>query len=264
MKNNFTVMLLLALMVFNINVFGEEIPTSIIQYGRIDGVEAEYYFYIPFSWKDYIEIDRQINLQNGSKEALNFYYKPYNKNYEDKLFYTLYVFDNSEYTQSEAYKFVTSKGDYTFVSKEYLDNTYSNTMDNIIFNRFVSELNNDSFISSKISVENEIDKSVYNKIYLNGEKIDYEAFISAQNIVYLPIREIAEQLGYKVEWNSKNQSVVLRGDDFIEIIYLRSNNTYTPIVIDSHVYMPSMYFVQFLGLDVNIDSKNNVKINSRS
>ncbi len=245
----------------HINIYGSAIPYSVVQFGRIDGTAADYSFYIPLSWKDYITISQNTNLDNGSLEALDFYYVPNDKSQENKLFFSLYVYDSNNYRNSSNFEYITEKNGYTFVSKKYLDNNYSNAIDNIIFSRFSSELSNKDFISKKINVSsNHAPKETYNNIYINNKKLNNNSFVSSTDITYLPVREICELLGYSVIWNGNNKSVSIKKDDTLEVIFLRTKNTYTPVVIEGNVYMPTMYYVNFLGLNVNIDSKSNVNI----
>ncbi len=264
MKNSF--ILLFITLILNCSmetvVYAEVIPDTIINFGRVEGINADYYFYIPISWKDYISVERDTNLKNGAKESLHFYYNPSDKEQEKYLFYTLYIFEYDDFNDSTSFNFVAEIENYIFVSKEYLNYNTTNYVDNIIFNRFKSELNNRDFIGNKVDVisSNNYSNGQYNNVYVNNHKLNNTSFVSSNDITYLPVREICELIGFDVSWNNSNKSVVIKNNSFTDVIYLRSKNTYTPVVIDGNVYMPSMYFVNFLELDVNIDSKSNVKI----
>ncbi len=263
MKNKFTI-LIITLLIINItyiNIYASVIPHSVVQFGRIEGINADYSFYIPISWKDYITISQNTNLDVNALECLDFYYIPNDKTQQNKLFFTLYVFDSNNYSNNSNFEYITEKNGYTFVAKKYLDNNYNNTIDNIIFSRFSSELNNSNFISNKINVTSNIKSNeTYNNVYVNNKKLHNHSFVSSTDITYLPIREICELLNYTVIWNGSNKSVSVKKGDSLDVIYLRSKNTYTPVVIDGNVYMPTMYYINYLDLDVNIDSKNNVNI----
>ncbi len=265
MKNNFVIMLIV-LIILNMNIIevrGDNaitISDSVVKFGRIDG-EEPYYFYIPISWRDYIVVTKNSNLPNGSKEALNFYYEPHNADDDLKLFYILYIFKTDNYLNSLDYNFVAEIGDYTFASSQFFNNEYTNNTDIIIFNRFISELSSSQFIAKNIHVlSEEASESKFNNIYLNDVKMEKQSYVSSQDIVYLPIRDICEALGYEVTWNDEHKRIFLKKGDMLEVIYLLSNDTYKPLLINGSTYMPSMYYVQFLGLDVNIDSRKNVKI----
>lgn len=266
MKNK-SLILLITFIVLNINfvqeIYGDtnQISHSVIQFGRIDSDDGGFYFYIPLSWRDYIEVYKETDLDNDGIVALHFYYTPVSEDEVEKEFFTLYAFKKEDYKQSFGLNFIAEMGEYTFASEENLDNTYNNSIDKIIFNRFISELNNDDFIEKKLYVvSNDSENSKYNNIYVNDVKIENQSYVSSQDIVYLPIREIAEMVGYSVEWNDQYKRILLKKGDTMEAIYLRSNDTYKPLLVEGKTYMPSMYYVQFLGLDVNIDSKKNVKI----
>ncbi len=262
MRNNFIVLLTL-MIICNTKtyIYAEQIPNNVVQFGRIEGMEADYYFYIPISWKDYITVERNTNLKNGAIENLNFYYNPNDKSQSSYLFYSMYIFETKNYNPSKSFNFVIEDNGYTFVSEEFLDYNSTNYIDSIIFSRFTSELSNRDFITNKVDITaKNTSNGQYNNVYVNDNKLKNTSFVSSNDITYLPIREICELLNFDVNWSNANKSIIIKNNDITDVIYLRSKNTYTPVVIDGNVYMPSMYFVNFLGLNVNIDSKSNVRV----
>jgi len=120
-----------------------------------------------------------------------------------------------------------------------------------------------------IVLSQQIDDSVIN-ILINTEKIESpQAFINQDGIAMLPIRAVAESLGYKVAWNNDDRSVKI-GD---EISFNVEKNSFlnnkkeqieleaTPIIIDDHTFFPLSFFNELLNVKSIQFIDNEITIN---
>ncbi len=109
-------------------------------------------------------------------------------------------------------------------------------------------------------------------IYVNGEKVDAEFIINADNSVMAPVRKICETLGFNVEWNAETNDVVVEKTPmyFTFNIY---NDGYTvaktapvllgkaPVLENSTTYLPVEFYKDIMSLDVVFEN-NELIINS--
>ena len=115
------------------------------------------------------------------------------------------------------------------------------------------------------------------KVVVNGNEIDAGALpcpsYSEGNTLMIPLRAVAEALGYKVGWNSETGAITV-DDEYIQSATLYDGSTKAifsgrlsvidmsreienaqkTTVIDGHTYVPSEFFKEFLN-DVITDGK---------
>jgi len=88
-------------------------------------------------------------------------------------------------------------------------------------------------------------------IRVNGEITDApSAFVNEDDMVMVPLRAIAEALGYEVEWNQESQSVTVGSSIFLKI----GEDSYTfeqmapielkaaPKIVEGHTFVPLSFF----------------------
>lgn len=113
------------------------------------------------------------------------------------------------------------------------------------------------------------DDSVIN-ILVNNTIIDAPpAFLNEDGVVMVPVRAIAETLGYKVGWNNDERSVKIG----YEIFFLIGKNNYSncertqikletaPIIVDGRTYVPLSFFKEILNVKFADFFDNQVIIN---
>lgn len=113
-----------------------------------------------------------------------------------------------------------------------------------------------SLTDSKLSVKN--DKKLV-EISLSPKRVD--------GAVMLPLRDVLESLGYKVTWNGELQSIeISKGTQWTSIKL--DNNSYfknkmapqklsaAPSLIDGSTYVPMEFFVEMLGLGLQVKEGN--------
>ncbi len=107
----------------------------------------------------------------------------------------------------------------------------------------------------EVLLENDVSKM---KIYVNGLIIDSpSAYSNEQGIVMVPLRAIAEALGYDVYWNSSTRGVTIGkgisltiGKDYYS--YMRMSPIYlgtAPELVDSTTYVPLSFFNELMMVD---------------
>lgn len=111
-----------------------------------------------------------------------------------------------------------------------------------------------------------------NKVIIEGQEVTLnKPMYMKEDVLMLPIRAIAEALGYGVEWNGRDFSVELVKDEDYYSLQIGENNynikgmdlyldTF-PELKDATSYVPED-FLEFMGLDLNVvyDGILNIKI----
>lgn len=108
-------------------------------------------------------------------------------------------------------------------------------------------------------------------IFLRGTEMEFRADTDRTGTVYIPVREVAEQLGYKVTWNEARGTVTLMGDAGNFLIHSGSEiackNQAQTIVLGSlvkHINAKTMMtptaFQKMLGISCTFDEYANAVI----
>ncbi len=92
---------------------------------------------------------------------------------------------------------------------------------------------------------------------------------NARGTVNVPIRKVAEDLGYTVVWDEENKTVTLSNEYYDDIVIAVDANDYlgqelenAPEYIFGKVFVPTTFFSEILGCFVNIEeTTGNVVIN---
>jgi len=87
-------------------------------------------------------------------------------------------------------------------------------------------------------------------IFVNGIRIDAPAaFVNSDGVQMVPLRAVAEELGYEVIWNSKDRTVALGSDIQLKIgadeFVLRGESrklAAAAVIIDSRTFVPASFF----------------------
>lgn len=101
-----------------------------------------------------------------------------------------------------------------------------------------------------------------NKVIIEGNEIILKKpMFMKEDILMVPVRDIAEALGYKVKWDGKDYSVELIKDEEVYLLKI-GQNTYNikdmegyldtvPELTDSTTYVPAT-FLEFMGLKLRV------------
>lgn len=108
------------------------------------------------------------------------------------------------------------------------------------------------------------------KVVINGEKTELNSLMYMKdNTLMVPLRQVAEALGYEVLWNGENNSIEVMKDLYMFALKI-GENAYkiggepvllgvSPELKDSTTYVP-LDFIRFLGLDMGITWDGILKI----
>ena len=120
--------------------------------------------------------------------------------------------------------------------------------------------------------DNEIDASGW-PIAVDGKQIEAPAAFQTENgFVMVPLRAIAEALGYTVQWSATARSVTLNGTVVIRIgstSYKPSAVEYkvisgapAPVLVNSSTYVPLQFFREVLGMPNAFAAEGVIEVHS--
>ena len=118
---------------------------------------------------------------------------------------------------------------------------------------------------SKVIVLGDLTDKVsdFTSLYVNGEKLRLEKAMYIKDGNYmLPLREVAEKLGYEIKWNGKDRSIELTqgpvwstmkiGDKNYGFAKMLVSLDQAPVLNGANTYVPANYFDEVLQLNVAI------------
>jgi hypothetical protein len=87
--------------------------------------------------------------------------------------------------------------------------------------------------------------------------------ILENNSMYFPLRELAEAMGFSVEWNASNRSVDLTKNNFVSNLYIDNTDfsvngsfkklSSNPLVVEGRTYLSETDIENMLGLFITLD-----------
>ncbi len=227
--------------------------------GKIIGKNGDYYFKIPVSWENYVTAERENSNGHKYVDKINFYYEPRDSENSRIFLMALFTYNvnESNYNDNEKVMLATDKYLFTTLNAKY--NPYNSVNDRIIFGRFLVELGNKDFISSKIIIPKSITDDKSNTIIVNNNFLEDYRAVERKNELYLPLAEVGRKLGYDVKWYSGPRVVTL--DKAKDSIAVNTNSkNQRAVFINDRVYMPVNFFMQQFNINIEVDVRNNVKI----
>ena len=114
----------------------------------------------------------------------------------------------------------------------------------------------------KIIVMEEAEIRVFDGVFIKDKKVKLNNPIYKAETVMLPLRQIAEALGYEVKWDNETKSVeLIKGREQFSLTIGSLDYYYkgrvlkldtAPELKDSRTFAPSAFFEKVLGLDVRV------------
>lgn len=111
------------------------------------------------------------------------------------------------------------------------------------------------------------------KIAIDGEKItlDHPIYTNEEKVFMVPLRQIAEKLDYKVEWDQETQSAELtKGPHWTRVTIGKDNYNFArmmvelgtaPELTDSKTYVPLSFLEEILKVNIEITEDGILNIN---
>ena len=230
---------------------------------QVRGSVVEYTLDVPASWRKYIYLERELP-SNSTKivEKIVFYYLPMSASSSKSVFMELAVFNKGGWDTDSGYTKLAESEKYVFAYKTAAKNPYVFGSDRLIFDNMLREASKASFIKDYVSFPIEKDDFVKFTISVNGKRMASPSFANALKVVYVPVREVCHELGYSVVWNAEDATVSISSGSFYTLLGREINvkQKYNIINMNGKSYVSTMFFLQVLKCNVEIDQYSNVRI----
>lgn len=116
------------------------------------------------------------------------------------------------------------------------------------------------------------------QLEINNEAYDFiDEPLLLQDSIFMPLREVAEEMGYEIQWSEEDRSIDLTKDDESLKLYIDSQDVvlnginsklvYSPIIKDDKTYASIDFFSNYLNnivalsngyISISIDSKRDI------
>jgi len=129
-------------------------------------------------------------------------------------------------------------------------------------------------IGSEVNIINtstDLNSQVFKSVQVNGKEIAFAPNLGPvwhDNNTWLPIRPIAEAIGYQLSWNNADQSLYLAnidrevslviGSQLFSVNNLQYSAEDAPYLREGTTYVPDYYFTRYLGTEVFKDYEKGV------
>ena len=230
---------------------------------QIKGTIVEYTLDVPSSWKKYVYVEKETS-SNSKRivEKIVFYYKPMSATASKTLLMELAVFKKEGWSTDLGYTKISENEKYVLAFKPDTKNPYVFGSDRLIFDTMAKDASRAAFIKDYVSFPTAKDDYVKFTISVNGKRIASPSVANALKVVYLPIREVCQELGYSVVWHAADDTVSISSGSFYTVLGKEINvkQKYNIFIIDGKSYVSTMFFLQVLKCSVEIDQYNNVRI----
>ena len=230
---------------------------------QVKGSVVEYILDVPASWKKYIYMEKEITSNNKSiVEKLVLYYSPLSAASSKSVLMELAVFNKDGWSADLGYTKLSESEKYVFAYKVVTKNPYIFGSDRLIFDNMFKEASKAGFIKDYVSFPAEKDSFVKFTVSVNGKRMASPSFANSLRVVYVPVREVCQELGYSVAWNAKDSTVSIYNGSFYTTLgrEINARQKYNIITLDGKSYVSTMFFLQALKCSVEIDQYSNVRI----
>ncbi|MDR1066081.1 MAG: copper amine oxidase N-terminal domain-containing protein [Clostridiales bacterium] len=237
-----------------------------LERGEINGEKVDYTLNLPLEWSGGYLIAERESVKSGGAiiEKVIFSYAPQNNKIKPVFLMNFFVYDRRYYKEKEREeKPLIETDEYVYAKTSSGVNPFTNETDKALFDRFMRDAANDSFVTRFINLPSD-QKIIYNNtVTICGEKIIGKSEVIEKNVVYIPLRETLEAVGYKIGWLEKERATTISKGDFYHLALLNARQPskgYKTVIINDRMYVTSMFFMQVLNADIEIDDNYNVFI----
>jgi len=222
-----------------------------------------YTFDVPMHWRTRISVNLIFYATHPSAvERMVFHYNPTSASFSSAVLFELVVFAREHWDENEGHIFLTEMDDYVFAVRPAANNPFVFGSDRLIFNNLLREASNPAFLINYISVPQGSDSVVRNTVSVNGVRMNAPSHTNSLRVVFVPLRETAEALGYTIGWDSETASVTVSSSVFHTTLGRGTGSAQRHNIINLNgvSYVSTMFFLQVLGCNVEIDEFSNVRI----
>jgi len=222
-----------------------------------------YTFDVPMQWRTRITANLIVYANHPTTaERLVFHYNPSSASFSSAVLFELVVFAREHWDESSGLLFLTEMDNYVFAIRPSTNNPFVFGSDRLIFNNMLREASNPAFLINYISVPQGSDTVVRNTVSVNGARMNAPSHTNSLRVVFVPLRETAEALGYTIGWDAETASVTVSSGTFHTTLGRGAGSAQRHNVINLNgvSYISTMFFLQVLGCNVEIDEFSNVRI----
>ena|GEM_PF-5412624 len=231
---------------------------------QIRGRVVNFTLDVPSAWRRHVEVQREF-FQNPQPilERLIFHYRPANIAASRALLLEIAVFNRDDWQDNLGYTRLTETDNHVYAIRVATSNPFVFGADRLLFDNMIRDASNPAFLMDYMSVPRGGDMVVRNTVSVNGKRMSSPTFTTAQRVVFVPIREVAEALGYTVGWDTATSSVTISSGTFFTTLTRDATirQRHNIINIDGISYVSTMFFLQVMQCNVEIDEHSNVRIN---
>ncbi len=235
----------------------------------VKGIDIGYSFFMPENWRNNVNVYMQAG-QIGDKylEKMSFYYSP-NGNGKavnrtnESLFLTITVYATSQKNLNNKEVTILTQDGFRFTSLVNSQNNYKDATTRNEFSKLVANANSKVFLGKYLTTTSSINKntSSTSKIEFKNSNNESTAYIDNTGVVYIPLRDFADAMGYQVSWYSSAKAVRITKGSVSDVIYHNADNgAYQTKAINNKIYVTTKYLSEKWKVNILIDNKNNVYI----
>jgi len=250
-----------------VRVFGATTTVN-ISGGYIQGESVDYYFNIPWKWHGTVIVERQSSPDSGAVEALLFYCGSISGRSKPALMFTLHVFNKASWTNRARFEKVKESGDLIAAIVREQPAYFEFRNDQFAYEEVFEYIDTAEKIGELVFL-NTIQPE--RRIYINNVAIHAQAVVE-NDVYYIPLRAVAEALGYTVTWDEDNSIVeIFRSplltssvDRFKITSQTKKHEKFPQQIqvrlINDRTYVMTAYIKWVLGFAFDVSGVNDVNI----
>jgi hypothetical protein len=129
-------------------------------------------------------------------------------------------------------------------------------------------------IGSEVNIINsnaDLNSQAFNSVQINGKELAFASHLGPvwhDNNTWLPIRPVAEAIGYRLSWNNADQSLYLAnidrevsfaiGSQLVSVNNLQYSAEDAPYLLEELTFVPAYYFTRYLGAEMLKDTEKGI------
>jgi len=230
----------------------------------IVGITTGYTFDVPMHWRTHISVNRVFFAAHseGLVEQLIFHYNSSSSSPSSAPLLELAIFRQESWNDNAGFILLTETNDHVYALRPATNNPYVFGTDRLMFSNFLREASNPTFMINYISVPVGSDTVVRNTVSVNGVRMNAPSYVNALRVVNVPLREVAEALGYTVGWDATTNRASISSETFHTTIgqHTATGHRHSITNLSGISYVSTMFLLQVMGCNVEIDEFGNVRI----
>lgn len=262
-------------------------PEPLIVDGTYYNYKYNFKFKIPPLWQGKIAVEEKYDTA-GENGKVDFRYVPQEAGSESTNLVSIDVVNTGDYKEADkgsssspVYKIAETEA-YVYLVTIHPSNPYAPESEaGKEYRRFNAALDGVDDLFKVVDVKQELGKqpekpsveaSVFDKVIIDGKEMTLhkKIYITEKEVVMIPLRPIAEALGYTVTWNDEDQSVELSkeaqwarlklGEDNYSFAKMLVKLGTAPEIKDGSTYVPLDFAVKILKAHVTVSDNGIIAI----